>query len=270
MSPTLSRVVILARGLGTRMRREADGTELSAEQVAAAETGAKAMMPIGRPFLDHVISAVADAGIAEVCLVIGPEHTAVREYYGSLPLSRVSVSFAVQAEPLGTADAVLAAAAFAGNQRFLMINGDNFYYPDTIRALAAAPGTALAGYARDALLAKGNIPADRVSAFAMVEVVDGLLVDILEKPDAATVAAHGEQAMISMNCFTFTESIFEACRTLQPSARGEYEIVDAVRALVTAGEPVRVVPVRDGVLDLSSRADIGPVQSALADHEVVL
>jgi dTDP-glucose pyrophosphorylase len=270
MSGSLSRAVILARGLGTRMRREADGATLSAEQATAAESGAKAMMPIGRPFLDHVISAAADAGIRDVCLVIGPEHTAVREYYGSLPLTRVSVSFAVQAEPRGTADAVLAAAGFAGDERFLMINGDNFYNPATIRALAGVPGTALAGYARGGLVAKGNIPVDRVSAFAMVEAVDGLLVDIVEKPDPAVVAAAGDDAMISMNCFTFTGSVFDACRRLQPSARGEYEIVDAVRALVKAGEPVHVVPVNDGVLDLSSRADVGPVQAALAGHEVVL
>ena len=39
------------------------------------------MIPIGRPFLDYVLSGLADAGYRRVCLVVGPEHQAVRDYY---------------------------------------------------------------------------------------------------------------------------------------------------------------------------------------------
>lgn len=56
------------------MRKEADGVALDAEQSRAADAGVKAMISVGRPFLDHVISALADAGFTDVCLVIGPEH----------------------------------------------------------------------------------------------------------------------------------------------------------------------------------------------------
>jgi glucose-1-phosphate thymidylyltransferase len=47
-----SKVVILARGLGTRMRRADASAELAGDQAAAAELGVKALIPIGRPFLD--------------------------------------------------------------------------------------------------------------------------------------------------------------------------------------------------------------------------
>ena len=47
--------------------------------------------------------------------MIGPEHDAVREYYGKIRPTRITVSFAVQAEASGTANAVLAAEEFAGN-----------------------------------------------------------------------------------------------------------------------------------------------------------
>ena len=50
------KAVILARGLGTRMRRPEGGLELTSAQSAVAETGLKAMIPIGRPFLDFVFS----------------------------------------------------------------------------------------------------------------------------------------------------------------------------------------------------------------------
>ena len=47
------------------------------------------MIPIGRPFMDFLISALADAGFSDVCLVIGPEHRAVREYDDAGYLRRI-------------------------------------------------------------------------------------------------------------------------------------------------------------------------------------
>ena len=123
---TPRKAIILARGLGSRMRKESEGVALSSEQSAAADAGVKAMISIGRPFLDHVISALADAGFVDVCLVIGPEHDIIRNYYDALDKSRVTIGYAVQEEPLGTANAVLAAEAFAGDDRVLVINSDNY------------------------------------------------------------------------------------------------------------------------------------------------
>src|SRR5512141_210353 len=99
-----TKAVILARGLGTRMRRAADGAALDSNQAAVADTGVKAMIPIGRPFLDYVLSALADAGIGEVCLVVGPEHDAIRRYYrDEAHVERLRIAFATQERPLGTA-----------------------------------------------------------------------------------------------------------------------------------------------------------------------
>ena len=64
---------MLARGLGTRMRREDPAAPLGVDQESAAGTGIKGMIPVGRPFLDYVLSSLADAGYGDICLVIGPE-----------------------------------------------------------------------------------------------------------------------------------------------------------------------------------------------------
>ena len=53
--------VIMAGGLGSRMRRRDETATLEASQVAAADAGVKGMIPIKRPFLDYVLSALADA-----------------------------------------------------------------------------------------------------------------------------------------------------------------------------------------------------------------
>jgi len=61
MEGTIEKAVILARGLGTRMRKADSAARLDPTQAAAADTGIKAMIPVGRPFLDYVLSALADA-----------------------------------------------------------------------------------------------------------------------------------------------------------------------------------------------------------------
>ena len=76
--------VVLARGLGRRMREADTATELEASQDRAAAAGRKSMMPIGgsgRPFLDYVLSAMADAGCGDVILVVAPDHEAMRAHY---------------------------------------------------------------------------------------------------------------------------------------------------------------------------------------------
>jgi glucose-1-phosphate thymidylyltransferase len=250
------------------MRAQDDGAALTAEQAAAAETGVKALVPIGRPFLDHVLSELADAGFDRACLVIGPEHDAVRAHYDALDLTRITVDYAVQAEPRGTADAVLAAADWVGGDRFSVINSDNLYPAATSRRLRAVAGAGLVAYDAEALTA--GIDPDRVRGFAIVEVADGRLVRLVEKPDAATLAAAGPHVRVSMNHWLFTPAILDAARDVPLSSRGEYELPAAVALSMSRGEVYEVVPASAMVLDLSRREDVARVTVALADHEVIL
>lgn len=268
-----TKAVILARGLGTRMRKADDTAALDEQTAKIAATGVKAMIPtLGRPFLDFVLTTLADSGYTEACLVIGPEHDQVREYYGkTLKLSRIKVSFAIQEKPLGTADAVRPAEEFAAGESFLMINSDNFYPTDSFTALAKAKAPGVAVYKKSAMLT-GNIPADRISKFSVVETrPDGSMARILEKPDEATLARFGEEAYVSMNCWLFDSKIFDACRAIKPSPRGEYEITDAVQHCIDVfGQSFGVHKFNQPVLDLSSRGDIASVNEKLRGIEVRL
>lgn len=262
----------MARGLGTRMRKAAVGVSLTAEQASAAQAGVKAMISLdGRPFLDYVISSLADAGFDQFCLVIGPEHDLIRDYYDSCEKSRVEITYAIQEQPLGTADAVAAAEHFAGDDRVLVVNSDNFYPEDAVARLREVPASATLGFTKRAMIDQSNIDPERIRAFALLDSDDsGQLTDIIEKPAPEVVDAAGETALVSMNCFLLTPRIFEACRSIEKSARGEYEIVDAVRWMVEQGERFAVVPVEAGVLDMSNRGDIASVVDALGGREVKL
>ena len=165
-----------------------------------------------------------------------------------------------------------AAAPVVGSRDFLVLNSDNYYPVEAYRALAALDGPGLVAFERDAMIRDGNVPADRVNQFAVVRIGgDESMLDIVEKPDAATLAAFGNEVYLSMNCWRFDTSVLDACRRVPLSARGERELTDAVRlARQEAGTRFRVVRMKAGVLDLSSRGDIASVASRLANVEVRL
>ncbi len=264
------KAVVLARGLGTRMRRSDPETRLDQAQAEAAIAGLKGMMPLeGHPFLDYALSALGDAGYREVCLVLGPEHGVVREWYGrhSRP-TRVRVGFATQAKPLGTADAVLAAEGFTGSDRFLVVNSDNYYPVEALRALRTLQGSGggLAAFTRRSLLEAGNLSAERVARFPTVRVTADGALESLDEPPAADGEAPvaGPGALVSMNCWLFTPAIFRACRAVGPAASGELELPDAVRYAATRlGERFDVLRFALPVLDLTARADVGAVAARL-------
>jgi glucose-1-phosphate thymidylyltransferase len=255
------------------MKAEDEAATLAADQAAVAGTGVKALVPIdGRPFLDYVLSGLADAGCTEVCLVIGPEHAALRDRYSRVIVPRrVRVRYAIQETPRGTGDAVLAASGFVGGDEFLMINSDNYYPVRALRALVAMghPGTVL--FTPEGLAAHSNIEPARVRGFALAKVsADGYLEGLVEKPDEATARAMGAVRRVSMNCWRFPPAIFEVCRNLVPSARGELEITDAVASLIARGQRFEVLTSDEGVLDLSRRSDIAPVLERLRGVRVEL
>jgi len=271
-SEITDKAVVLARGLGTRMRKQDEAAGLDARQAAAADAGIKAMIPIDRPFLDYVLSALAEAGYRRICLVIGPDHDAIRRYYGEqVPLSRIRIDFAVQAEPLGTANAVLAAEAFADGEPVAVINSDNYYPVAALAPLRQQGGAGVALFDWQCMTAGSDLPEERLRSFAVARLTDGFLTGILEKPDEATWQALPRPIWLSMNCWQFRATIFDSCRAIKPSPRGEFEIPDAVmHSIRVLGERFRAVTVSEPVLDITSRRDVAGVAQKLAGVEVRL
>lgn len=290
------------------MRREAPRVQLEPEQERMAARGLKGLIPIhGRAYLDYVIGAAADAGFDDVCLVVGPGRDPIVDHYTSVASHRVRLHFAVQPEPLGTAHALLAAESFAAGEPVIVINSDNYYPAPVLAALRTCDGNAIAGFRADTLTSRGNIPATRVAAYALAFAnADGELERIIEKPGSTpppsetteggerpadrTLPLSGARvgggclaepippeaspdpdAWVSMTCWRFGPRIFDACRSVDRSVRGELELVDAVsHAIDVLGERFTIIPVDEPVIDLSCREDIDSVSRWLRGHEVRL
>jgi len=306
------------------MRRADAGVTLTDAQQRAADAGLKPLMPIGgRPFLDYVLSSLADAGVTRAGLVVAPDHAAAAAHYAASPPTRLTLDFVVQREPLGTADAVLAAESWTEGHPFLVMNGDNLYPVRALTGLASLLEPGLPAFDAGELVRSSNIPDARIRAFALIEVdADGYLTGIVEKPATPGLPPEGvlspeavlppeggshrqtsvppeggsytifpndsvspknsvvsafrrkdtsgqksPDALVSMNCWRFDARIFEACRDVPRSARGEYELPEAVGLAVARGVRFRAIAAHGPVLDLSRRADAADVERRLAGVE---
>lgn len=268
--------VILARGLGTRLRAN-DGAELDAEQAAVAAAGTKGLMPVaGRPLLDYLLHALADAGVRDVVFVVPPGDSPLKQRYDEdAPPNRLRVRFAVQDEPRGTAHALLAAreavmaplgasADADGRRHFLMCNADNLYSAAAVESLVDLRGPGMVAFDADALVADGGMEAERVRQFALVDISsDGSLLDIVEKPAPDHPLMLAPRRWVSMNLWRFTDAIFDACGAVQPSARGELELADAVRMSIARGEQYHALTRAEAVPDLTHRRDVAALSARL-------
>ncbi len=272
MTGRATTAVVLAGGVGSRMRRADGDAVLSAAQRAAASRGLKAMIPDarGRPFLDHILASLADGGITDICLVVPPHHDEMLEWYRRHPPTRLTLSFVVQQEPVGTANALLAAENWLAGRDFLTLNADNLYPVAAIAALVALGSPGLIAFDASALVASGNIEAARIAAFAILELDSkNSLTRIIEKPSESEREAAGAQPLVSMNIWRLGSDVFAACRDVSRSSRGEFELPQAIQLAVTRGMQFRAIRMAEPVLDLSRQGDVASVGERLAQLETV-
>ncbi len=209
------RALVLSGGEGSRLR-------------PITHTNAKQLIPVaGRPILFHALEAIRDAGITEVGIVIGHTGEEVRAAVGDGSRWGLAVTYIPQEAPLGLAHAVLTAADFVRGEPFLMYLGDNVVLEGVRRFVEEFERTR-----PDAQIFVARVP--EPEQFGVV-VLDGeRAVRLVEKPREYV----SDLALVGV--YLFDDSILEACATLTPSWRGEYEITEAIQWLIDNGRTVRV------------------------------
>ncbi|MGZ4901585.1 MAG: bifunctional sugar-1-phosphate nucleotidylyltransferase/acetyltransferase [Halobacteriota archaeon] len=220
--------VILAAGEGTRMR-------------PLTYNRPKVMLPVvGKPILEHIIHSCVNAGVTRVLVVTGYHEDTIRSYFNNRALG-AEIEFIRQERQLGTADAINQARDSV-HERFLVLNGDSLVSPSTLKHLikrARAQSTVIAA-------TKVSDP----SNYGILEVSGKTVSRIIEKPKNP----HSDLANIGI--YVFDPMIFEAIDKTTRSARGEYEITDAIQLLIEWKDEVGYLRIDEPWIDVGRPWDL--------------
>jgi glucose-1-phosphate thymidylyltransferase len=215
--------LILSGGKGTRLR-------------PLTYTRAKQLLPLAnKPVLFYAIESLLAAGISDIGIIVGDTHAEIEEAVadGRRWGPEVRFTFIQQDAPLGLAHAVKIAQPFIGDDRFVMFLGDNLIN-EQLGPLAYAFNQPDCPYQCRILLNAVENP----SQFGVAEV-----------EEISTSASHPDQTSLRViqlvekpavppsnlalvGIYFFDSSIFTAVNAIQPSARGELEITDAIQWLI--------------------------------------
>jgi dTDP-glucose pyrophosphorylase len=214
----LKRAILLAAGRGTRLGA------LTADRP-------KPMVPLlGKPVLEHILTRLAAVGLREFVLVVGYHAEVIEAHFGDGSRWGWSIAYAMQPTPNGTGAALLAARDLADDGSSSLasygdIITDEAHYRTILDDFSAAPCAAVVGI---------NHVAD-VSAGSSVSREGNRVTRVTEKPPPGTAASHWNLAGASV----FSPGIWPSLAALKPSARGEYELTDAIQSLISSGQEVR-------------------------------
>jgi glucose-1-phosphate thymidylyltransferase len=226
------KALVLAGGAGTRLR-------------PITYTSAKQLVPVAnKPILFYGLEQIRDAGVSEVGIIVGDTHAEIEAAVGDGSALGIRATYIRQDEPLGLAHAMLTAAAFLGEDDFVMFLGDNLIEGGITEVVGA--------FERDrpaAQLLLKRVPDPQRFGIAVLN-DDGGIVRLVEKPEDPP----SDLALVGV--YLFTSAILDAARRIEPSWRGELEITDAIQQLIDDGATVRASEVHGWWLDTGKKDEL--------------
>lgn len=203
--------LILSGGKGTRL-------------YPLTYTRAKQLIPVANePVLFRVIRAIRDAGISEIGVVIGDTGPEIRAATGDGSRWGVHLTYINQDRPAGLAHAVKISQSFLSDERFVMFLGDN-----VIQGGISTLIEQFSDSAWNSQIVLTHVPDPQHFGVAKLN-GDGSIKQLIEKPENP----RSDLALVGI--YMFDASVFEAVHAIQPSARGELEITDAIQWMLTRG-----------------------------------
>ncbi|MEU9891897.1 glucose-1-phosphate thymidylyltransferase [Streptomyces phaeochromogenes] len=209
------KALVLAGGSGTRLR-------------PFSYSMPKQLIPIANtPVLVHVLENIRDLGVTDIGVIVGHRGPEIDAALGDGSRFGVKLTYISQDAPRGLAHTVAIARDFLGDDDFVMYLGDNVL-PEGVAA-TAEEFTARRPAAQ-IVVHKVTDPRQ----FGVAELgPDGEVLRLVEKPREP----RSDMAMVGV--YFFTSAIHQAVDSIEPSARGELEITDAIQWLLASGAEVR-------------------------------
>ena len=237
------KAVILAAGKGTRMR------ELTNEMP-------KPMLKVqGKPILEHIIEGIHSTGIRDIFIITGFRAEVVEDYFGDGTKWGVKIAYGRQLVQDGTGKAPELAMEFVGASPFLLTYGDILVKPETYARMIKRYNE---DYFSGVVTVTGSEDVTKGGLFFFDDKF--CLNHLVEKPSPAQLEdlrkkgllKSGDTAWYNAGIYIFRPSLFEFTAKLQKSPRGEYELTDAILAIIQQHHPLaglkiegRWVDVRD-------------------------
>ena len=209
------KAIILSAGEGSRMR-------------PLTLTKPKTMLPVaGKPIIQYNIESLRNNGITDILLIVRYKEEMVRDYFGDGSDFGVNITYKTQKDFLGTANAISYGEDFIEDS-LIVLNGDiilddeiineiikkyNYMKPDTLMVLTEV---------------------EDPSAFGVVEIEDGNIKSIVEKPKKEEAPSN----LVNTGIYIFNKDIFDKIRKTEISERGEYEITDSLSMQIADGKNV--------------------------------
>ncbi|PJE75904.1 spore coat protein, partial [Candidatus Uhrbacteria bacterium CG10_big_fil_rev_8_21_14_0_10_48_11] len=208
------RGVILAGGTGSRLYPLTKVTN-------------KHLLPVyDRPMIYYPLQTLAAAGVKDILIVSGPEHAGhFLNLLGSGREFNVRLSYEVQEEPGGIAQALGLARDFADGGKLMVILGDNIF-TNTEQIVSAASAFSKQKQGAKVMLKKVT----DAPRFGVAEVEGERIVGIEEKPEKP------KSDLAVTGLYFYDEKVFEVITTLRPSNRGELEITDVNNSYIENNE----------------------------------
>lgn len=208
------KALILAGGTGSRLR-------------PITYSMAKQLVPVAnKPVIEFGIESIAAAGVKQFGIIVGDTAAAVEAAVGDGSRWGIEITYIPQSAPLGLAHAVKTAQEFLGDDDFIMYLGDNL-----IKSSVAGLVREFESHRPAAIILLTPVP--NPSSFGVAELSGDQVVRLEEKP------ANPRSNLALVGVYLFDRRIHDSIAVLEPSARGEYEITDAIQGLIDMGLPVR-------------------------------
>ena len=186
----------------------------------------KPLLPLAnRMTLDYAFEKLKEINVTDIGVVVGENEDAMRKALGDGSSHGVTLTYIRQPEPKGLAHAVSFAKEFIAGDPFVLYLGDAMY------------SEGFAGLKRrfeDSGCANLNLvkAVDDPSRFGVANVDGERIVKLVEKPE------NPESNLAMAGLYFFGPEIWDIFPQLKPSARGEYEITDAIQMLIDQGKMV--------------------------------
>lgn len=206
--------IVLAGGRGTRL-------------FPSTMAISKQLLPIyDKPLIYYPVSLLMLAGIRDIMLISDADSlNAYQRLFGDGERLGVSITYGLQSEPRGIAEAFIIGEQFIANGPCCLVLGDNIFYGDEVPSLLSneisqSLGASIFGY-----------PVADPSQFGVVEVDDANnVVSIVEKPEKPK----SKYAVTGLYCYD--SDVVDIAKSIVPSFRGELEITSINQEYLKLGK----------------------------------